>query len=534
MSERYTSRKLRGTPPIKSDYVQDTIGALVRRNARRYPDEEAFVFGDRSVTFAELDELSNRFANGLREQGVEQGDRVAVIARNSFKYLLTWFGTAKTGAVHVPIHGELEPREYDFFVDKIGPSLLFVEEEPLEQIGERIAEWEVPYVPFNPYPEEETDPSVFSDIEPAVGFYDLIETAAGSDPEVAIDRDDVVQIMFTSGTTSTPKGVMHSHSNFISQYFTCISEIPIQKDDRLLAAMPMYHVAQLHNVTMPGLYLGTSQVILRDSDPEVLLKNLESEEITLMYLYASLYRRMAEHDDFSEYDLHSFRRAIYAPEMDVEEMQECYDVAFVKLFGQTEMASVTSVLHPGEHPDKIGSVGRPAGNVEVALMDDRGELLDTGDIGEIVYRGGQVMDGYYRDDERTEEAFENDWFHSGDLGRFDGDGFLWFVDRKKDIIKTGGENVPSVEVENLLRRYPDIAEAAVVGLPHDYWAEAVTGFVIRRTDDITEDELIQYCKEELAGYKVPKSIVFIESFPESASGKTQKHLLREEYSNHYK
>lgn len=491
------------------------------------------MFRETSYTFSEVNELANRFANGIRAQGVSPGDRVAVVAKNSFKYLVTWLGTAKSGAVHVPLHGELQPHEYDFFMEKADPRLLVIDQELLERVGDRVGEWNVAYVPFHPDPGEDTDPSAIPETAPAAEFTDLLSAGDSMEPEVAIDEDDVVQLLFTSGTTSRPKGVMHSHSNFVSQYFTCISEIPIRRDDRTLAVMPMFHVAQLHNVTMPGLYVGASQVILREFDPEMALETIESEEISMALMFAVLYRDLIDHEDFESYDRSSFRRGLYALQMDVSEIQEYFDVPFVKLFGQTEMASVTTVLHPEDMPEKAGAVGRPAGNTEVAIMDEQGTLLDAGEVGEIVYRGGQVMDGYFREDGTTEEAFEYGWFHSGDLGRFDDDGVLWFVDRKKDIVKTGGENVSTIEVEDVVRSHPDVGEAVVVGLPHERWDEAVTAFVTARSADVTSDEIIALCKDQLAGYKVPKEVVFVESYPQSASGKIQKHTLRGEYEDLY-
>lgn len=534
MSDRYTHRSLRGEPPIESRHVQDTIGALVRRSARRHPEKEAFAFRGESHTFSEVNAFANRFANGIREHGVEGGDRVAVLAKNSFKYLVTWLGTAKSGAVHIPLHGELQPHEYDFFIEKAGPSLLVIDEELLERVGDRVGKWGVPYVAFSPIPGEDTNPSVIPKTDPLVEYSNLLADADDTEPEVAIDENDVVQIMFTSGTTSQPKGVMHSHSNFVSQYFTCITEIPLGRDDRTLAVMPMFHVAQLHNVTMPGLYMGASEVILREFDPERILETMESEGITTVLMFASLYRGMTENEEFQSYDLSAFRKGIYALQMDVSEMQEYFDVPFVKLFGQTETASVTTVLHPEDMPEKVGAVGTPAGNIEVTIMDKRGNLLETDEVGEIVYRGGQVMDGYFREDEMTEEAFAYGWFHSGDLGRFDEDGILWFVDRKKDVIKTGGENVSTIEVEDIVRGHPEVSEVVVVGLPHDRWDEAVTAFVTPRSEDLTENEIVDYCKDQLAGYKVPKLVVFVESYPQSTSGKIQKHQLREEYEDLYR
>lgn len=533
MSDRYTNRSLRGDPPIENRHVQDTIGALVRRSARRHPEKEAFAFQGASHSFGEVNDLANRFANGIRERGVEGGDRVVVLAKNSFKYLVTWLGTAKSGAVHVPLHGELKANEYDFFVEKAAPSLLVIDQELLKRVGDRLNDWDVPYVPFNPNPGENTDQAAIPDADPLTEFSDLMAAADDAEPEVAIDENDVVQIMFTSGTTSRPKGVMHSHSNFVSQYFTCISEIPIRRDDRSLAVMPMFHVAQLHNVTMPGIYVGASEVILREFDPERILETMEAEGITTVLLFASMYRGMAEQEAFDSFDLSAFRRGIYALQMDVPEMQEHFDVPFVKLFGQTETASVTTVLHPEDMPEKVGAVGTPAGNTEVAIMDERGNLLDASEVGEIVYRGGQVMDGYFREDEKTDEAFAHGWFHSGDLGQFDEDGILWFVDRKKDVIKTGGENVSTVEVEDVIRSHPDVSEAVVVGLPHERWDEAVTAFVTSRSEDLTEADVIEHCKAELAGYKVPKSVIFVNSYPTSASGKIQKHNLREEHKEFY-
>jgi len=349
---------------------------------------------------------------------------------------------------------------------------------------------------------------------------------------VSVEDDDPVQIMYTSGTESRPKGAVMTSRNLIAQYTTAIVSGGMSADDVELHALPFYHCAQLHCFLTPDIRLGATSVILPGAEPGTILETIERERVTKFFAPPTVWISLLRHADFTTRDLSSLRKGYYgAAAMPIEVLLELADrlpgLGLYNFYGQTEMSPLATVLGPNDQRRKAGSAGRPGLDVETRIVDEDDRPVPAGQVGEIVHRGPHTMFGYWNDPERTAEAFRGGWFHSGDLGRFDDDGYLYVVDRKKDMVNTGGENVSGREVEEVLHTHPDVVEAAVFGVPHPYWVEAVTAAVVLRPGaGATAEELVRHCAATLAGFKVPKNVILTPSLPKNPSGKILKRDLR--------
>jgi long-chain acyl-CoA synthetase len=309
--------------------------------------------------------------------------------------------------------------------------------------------------------------------------------------------------------------------------------------DRFVAIMPMFHTAQLNCHCTAAVMVGATIYLERGFEAGRLLELIETERITQIFGLPMMYRQMLEHPDIQRRDLSSLRRALYAmapmPEAQLRRCIERFGCDFYLLFGQTEMSPTATLFRPEHQLSHAGAVGTPVVNVQVAIMDDQGALLAQGESGEIVYRGPHALTGYLDNPEATDAAFAHGWFHSGDVGHFDADGILWFTDRRKDVIKTGGENVASIEVEKALYAADDnVAEVVVVGLPHERWTEAITAIVVPRPGtSIDERELIAKVRTHIDPYKAPKAIIVVDELPKTSTGKIQKNVVRDRFSGHY-
>ena len=310
-------------------------------------------------------------------------------------------------------------------------------------------------------------------------------------------------------------------------------------DDRFAAMMPMFHTAQLNAFCTPAIMVGATIYVMRGFDPAVLLDLIEREQVTQIFGLPMMYRAMLDHPGFADRDLLSLRRAVYAmapmPDDLIGRCLTGFGCDFALLFGQTEMSPITTLFRPEHQLSHIGAVGTPLIGVQVAIMGPDGELLPPGEAGEIVYRGPSTMSGYLHDEEATDTAFAHGWFHSGDVGYFGDDGVLWFTDRHKDVIKTGGENVASIEVEKAIYAAdPRVAETVVVGLPHERWSEAITAFVVPKPGETIDPAgLIAALKARLDGFKVPKAVILVDQLPKTSTGKIQKNVVRSDYARHY-
>lgn len=520
------------TAGIVTGARRQALGDLLRRSAARVPDKTALVWRERRESFAELDAAVNRVAHGLVDRGVVQGDRVALYSHNCREFVLLHFALARVGAISVPINFMLKADEVAYILEHSGAMGLIAEDALVaeaEAAVKQLADSGIRV--FGRIP--------LADLPAAVVWEDVAEWEAhpnSTAPDTAVGDDDPIQIMYTSGTESRPKGATLSSRSLIAQYVSAIVDGRMSADDIEVHALPLYHCAQLHCFLTPDIYLGATSIVLQGPDPATLLRTVETERATKLFCPPTVWVSLLRHPDLDSYDLSSLRKGYYgASIMPVEVLSELSErlpgVRLTNFYGQTELAPLATVLAPEDQLRKPGSAGRAALNVETRVVDDDGIAVAPGVIGEIVHRSPHAMLGYWNDPVKTADSFRDGWFHSGDLGVMDAEGYLSVVDRKKDMIKTGGENVASREVEEILYRHPDVSEAAVVGLPHPHWIEAVTAIVVPRTGtEPTPAEVIAHCKEHLAGFKVPKYIAFAESLPKNPSGKILKRELRTEYA----
>lgn len=502
---------------------QHSYGDLLHRTARRYPGKLAVVGGDERFTYAEFDAAVNRAANALAGRGLRKGDRLALLSHNCWQYAALAFATAKLGVVLVPVNFMLNADEIAYILGHSGASGIVAEGALVPVAEKALAAAGV-------------EGGVRGRIgDGAEGWEDVdawCREGSASAPDVLVGDDDPLRLMYTSGTESRPKGVMLTSRSLISQYVSCVVDGEMAADDVEAHALPMYHCAQLDCFFSVDVYLGATSVILPGPDPALVLETIEREKVTKLFCPPTVWISLLRHPDFDRRDLSSLRKGYYgASAMPVEVLRELLrrlpDVRLWNFYGQTEMAPLATILRPEEQLERAGSAGRAALNVETMLVDDEGNPVRAGEVGEIVHRSPHAALGYYNDEDKTEDAFRGGWFHSGDLGVMTEDGYLSVVDRKKDMIKTGGENVASREVEEAIYELDGVAEVAVFGIAHPRWIEAVTAVVVPRAGAaLSADDVHAHVRERLAGYKRPKYVVLAESLPKNPSGKILKRELR--------
>ncbi len=523
---------------------QQTIAALLHRTARRAPGKTAVICGATTWTYRDFDALVTRVAAGLQGEGVVKGDRVAVIARNSHGFAALRFALARIGAVLVPINFMLKPDEAAYILRHAGAKLLAVDA-GLAELGRAAAALDTKVERLLALPSEHGDEpagtSVSMASNVALSFASLASSArAFAEPE--LDSRDLAQIVYTSGTESLPKGAMLTHEAVIWQYVSCIVDGRMTADDLMLHSLPLYHCAQLDVFLGPAVYLGCTSVITAAPTPDNLLPLLSRHKINSFFAPPTVWIGLLRSPLFDTVDLSALAKGYYgASIMPVEVMREISQrlpkIGLWNLYGQTEIAPLATVLGPEDQLRKPGSAGRAALNVETRVVDDamRDVAPGSGQIGEIVHRSPQLLTGYYHDEERTKAAFEGGWFHSGDLATIDDEGDITVVDRKKDMIKTGGENVASREVEEAIYTIDGISEVAVVGLPHPHWVEAVTAIIVRKPNAaLTVSDVMAACQKKLATFKAPKDVVFVDALPKNPSGKLLKRELRLAFEQHYR
>lgn len=508
---------------------QHALGDLLRRTALRYPHKLAVVFGDERYTYAEFDAAVNRAAGALAARGLAKGDRLALLGRNSWSYAVLVFATAKLGVILVPVNFMLNAQEIAYILGHSGAKGMVVDDALLATAQGALAAAGTPV---------EVRGRIGG--APADGWEDVHDwwsAGPADDPEVVVADDDPLRLMYTSGTESRPKGVLLPSRSLIGQYVSCVIDGGMEADDVEVHSLPMYHCAQLDCFFCVDVYLGATSIILPSPEPAALLAAVERERATKLFCPPTVWISLLRHPDFETRDLSSLRKGYYgASAMPIEVLKELSrrlpDVRFWNFYGQTEMSPLATILRPDEQLPHAGSAGRPSINVETMLVDDDGEPVPPGTIGEIVHRSPHAALGYYENEEKTAEAFAGGWFHSGDLGVMTDDGYLSVVDRKKDMIKTGGENVASREVEEALYELDGVAEVAVFGISHPTWIEAVTAVVVPKEGvTLTDDAVHAHARERLAGFKRPKYVVLAEALPKNPSGKILKRELRERHAD---
>jgi fatty-acyl-CoA synthase len=517
-----------------------TLADLLHRTAARLPNKAAILCGDTSWTWREFDAVVSRLSAGLHAEGVAKGDHVGVLARNSHGFAALRFALARLGAVMVPVNFMLNADEAAYILRHAGVRLLAVDS-GLTALGREAAQRNTLVTRFLWLPSEEASQPPESGLADCLDFNVLAATdlATTPCPEPDFNGHHLLQIVYTSGTESLPKGAMLTHGAVIDQYVSCIIEGEMAEGDVVLHALPLYHCAQLDVFLGPSVYLGSTSVITAKPTPDNLLPLIEKHRISQFFLPPTVWISLMRSPLFDRCNLASLRKGYYgASIMPVAVMRELIarvpQMRLWNFYGQTEIAPLATVLKPEDQLRKPGSAGRPAINVETRVVDDQMVDVAVGQVGEIVHRSPQLLLGYFHDPERTAAAFEGGWFHTGDLGVIDAEGYLSVVDRKKDMIKTGGENVASREVEEALYRLPGVSEAAVVGLPHPHWIEAVTAVVVLKPGVLLDEaQVIAHCAGDLAHFKTPKAVLFVDELPKNPSGKLLKRELRQRFEHHY-
>ncbi|MGW4996230.1 fatty acyl-CoA synthetase [Streptomyces hydrogenans] len=490
-----------------------TVDGVLRATAERVPGRTALRYADRAWTYAELDAAVSTAAAVLRrEPGLVPGARVAAYGHNSDAYLIAFLACARAGLVHVPVNHHLTGDDLAYLLDQSGSSLVLVDPGLADRIPAGVRTR-----PLRDAPDSLLD--ALADPEP----YD-----SDSDPR------DLVQLLYTSGTTALPKGAMMTHRALAHEYASAIEALGLAEDDRPVHALPLYHSAQLHVFLLPYLAVGAESVILEGPDPETLFGLVEAGRADSLFAPPTVWIALANHSGFDGRDLTALRKAYYgASIMPVPVLERLRarlpGLAFHNCFGQSEIGPLATVLGPDEHEGRMDSCGRPVRHVEARIVDEDGKDVPDGTPGEIVYRSPQLCEGYWAKPEETAAAFRDGWFRSGDLAVRDADGYLTIVDRVKDVINSGGVLVASRQVEDALYTHPAVAETAVIGLPDDRWIEAVTAVVVPRAE-VTEDELLAHARQSLSSFKAPKRIVFADALPRNASGKILKRELRDRYA----
>jgi len=492
-----------------------TVDDVVRRSARRHPERIALHFADRTWTYRELDDAVTRSAAVLLGLGLRQGDRVAAYGRNSDAYLLGFLGCARAGLVHVPVNYALTGDELSYLIEQSGSRAALVDPALAPELAKVGGGLDV-VLPLR---------------DAADCLLDRIRDGDLPELDVEVADTDLVQLLYTSGTTSRPKGAMMTHRALVHEYLSCIVSLDLRADDEPLHPMPLYHSAQMHVFLLPYLAVGAVNHLMEAPDVPEILRRVEADTIGALFLAPTVWVPLSNHADFAFRELGSLRKAFYGasimPQPVLQRLQKRLpELGFYNCFGQSEIGPLATVLGPDEHADRPESCGSSVLFVELRVVDDQGREVAAGELGEVVYRSPQLCEGYWDKPEETAAAFTDGWFHSGDLVCADAQGYLTVVDRIKDVINTGGVLVASREVEDALYTHPAVAEAAVIGTPDERWIEAITAFVVVKSE-VTVEELTEHVRGRLAGFKVPKRMVFVDDLPRNASGKLLKRVLRD-------
>ncbi|MES2492206.1 MAG: fatty acyl-CoA synthetase [Pseudomonadota bacterium] len=505
-----------------TDARQQSLSGMLRRSAARHGDRMAIICGETRWSYAQFNAIVDQLAAGLKHLGLQPGDRVAVLARNSHAFMALRFAIARADTVLVPINFMLNAEEVGYILEHSGARILFADPTTIE-VAQAAQGGSVEQV-FG-------IPGEISEAPAQVPSWETLQLDRGVQHECR-GGEDLLQIVYTSGTESRPKGAMLSHNSVLWEYQSCIIDCEWTRDTVALHALPLFHCAQLDAMMGPALQVGAVNVVTGNPAPENLLKLLTEHGVSSFFAPPTVWISLLRCPAFAPAELSGLQKGYYgASIMPVEVLRELSDklprLRLWNLYGQTEIAPVATVLFPEEHAQRLGSAGRPALHVDTRVVNDDMADVPVGEIGEIVHRSPQLLSGYWNDPERTADAFAGGWFHSGDLGVMDADGYITVVDRKKDMIKTGGENVASREVEEALYRHPAISEVAVIGLPDAKWIEAVSAaIVLRDGHGLSAAEVHAHCSQHLAGFKVPKNVFFVDNLPRNASGKILKRELR--------
>lgn len=521
-------------PNRPSHGSENTIPNALSRAARRWPEEVGLVDFDRNrrMTYREMDERADRLAGALRGVGVQPGAKVAFILFNSHAIYECFFGIPRIGGINVPVNYRFSPEELLYVIEHSDSEVVIVEGRllpALEKIRDRMTGVRKVIV-FQPQ----------GDMGPGdVEYEAFLAGADAAGPDVAVRAGDVANIMYTSGTTGHPKGCVITHGAYTGMAMVCAMELGAfgwSRRDKYLNITPSFHGGSWTFCLM-AVMNGQLLVTLSTFEPDKVYRAIEAEKVTFTWMAAPMYAAMVSSPSRTRHDLGSLRimASAAAPLTTAlrQRVNECFpNVALVDWLGQTEQSClVMGLSDPADVARKTACIGLPVALVEAAVVDDRGTRVKPGQIGELVTRSPFLMREYYKNPQATAEALRDGWFFTGDMALQDDEGYFYLVDRKKDIIITGGENVPSVTVEQVLYQLPEVLEAAVIATPHEKWGECVTAVIAPKAGStLTEAQVTRHCRDSLTPYMIPRRIIFLPELPKISVGKIDKRRLRSMYS----
>lgn len=510
-----------------SRYPIGTFADIIYRNALLYPDSEAFVSGPQRITFKAYNENVNRIVHALDSQGICKGDHIGILSWNSVAYCEVSGAAMKGGFVLAHFNTRLTPKELIYQINDAEAKVLFVGPELVEAVD----------AIRNELPKTKVFISIGS---PARGFLDfdgLLASHSDAELEPNVEEKDPLIILYTSGTTGEPRGAIYNHAQIMENALLKALSLTVKYGDRALVTMPMFHTASNSHL-WPFFLSGGCNVVLhnRSFDPAVTMQTIQDERITDTQLVPTQLIALLNLPNRKSYDLSSLLRVWYASSpMPTEVLKRAIDAfgpIFIQGYGQTESGPDITMLPLSTHSDPkvLASCGRPVMSTHVRIVDEEDIDLPAGEIGEIIVQSRRVMIEYWGRPDDTREALKDGWLRTGDMGYYDERGFIYIADRKKDKIISGGENVFPREVEEVLYTHSAVAEAAVIGIPDDYWVERVHAIVVcKQGEQVTEQELIEHCRQRMAHYKAPKGVEFLDMLPRNAQGKILKRELRAKY-----
>lgn len=508
-----------------------TMGNLLRRITKRYPYHDAIIFEGERYKYFEFNARVNRLANGLAGIGLKKGDVVAIFSRNCNEFLESYFACAKIGAILNTVNWRLAGAEVEYMVNQSESKFLIVEarfQDLFSKIYDKINIRKDLVLVIDGEPE----------LPKARKYEEFIASQSDNEPAAMdnISAEDAVMLLYTSGTTGLPKGALISHSNVIWDSLAYLNHFQPTRRDKILVGMPFIHVAGIHMITTTALFKGLPIVIMREWDAEKACELIERERCTMSNILVTPLQMLTNYDKIHQYDLSSLRlvntaAAKYTSAWCNEVLLKLGIESLTFIYGLTEATPVVTITDfTGEIVGKENLLGWPVWYNDIRIVDEYDKEVKIGEVGELLVKGPNVFMGYYKKEEETKKTIRDGWLYTGDLVRIDEDGCLFFVDRRKDMIKSGGENVFAIEVEMaILKANPKIAEVAVLGLEDPKWGEAVTAVVVLRPGQTTtQEEIIKNTREQLAGFKLPKKVFIVPELVKSISGKTQKHLVRKQ------
>lgn len=502
------------------------IGDIIRLNAKRYPDKVALMMDEKHLTFRQVNQQANQLAHGLLSLGIVAGDRVAVLAFNCLEYPVVNYAVAKCGATLVPINFRYKKDELIYVVNNSNPKVLFYSDEFAAIVDETKGQFNSPVHPVSISGQT---------LAPGLSLRGLMNGQPSSEPGIEVDPGSPSFIMYTSGTTGFPKGTLFSHSSYLDVFMGMAIEGDLKHEDVVLVCLPLFHNGGLNAMLQPTLMVGGTCLIMgKGFDADRILDAVARYGITLTMWVPTQLAMLVNHPRVNDYNVSALKKIWYGSSaitpVTLEASMGVFKAGFYQWYGQVETGMV-SVLRPEDHLQRSQCTGREMFNADLRIVDEEGTDTPVGEVGEIISAQRPLgMIGYYKMDEANKRTIRDGWIHTEDLARVEGDGYFTIVDRLRDMIISGAENIYPKEIEDVISRHPGVREVAVFGIPDEIYGESVCAVVARKEGHSPDqEEIIQFCAAKLSGYKKPKRVDFIDELPKNASGKITKNLLREPY-----